>query len=245
MIAKLRAALTLLTVIPARGRLPAENEIADSMFFYPLIGALIGLVLAAFFALLSSHLPAIVAGLLITLLWALITGGFHLDGVADTCDGLFSARSREKALEIMKDSRIGTMGAIGLFGILSGKTISLGQFEDATAALVAAGLLGRWSMVLAATTSQYARPEGGMGANFIKPRPGLRLTSSIWLVPFFFLFDPTRFALALAIAALFTLSAKALLTRKLGGLTGDCLGAIGEGVELIVLIVYSATVMAR
>lgn len=255
-----RNALTFLTIMPApafsKAIAPARiqppsspaqaisNSGGDTLVFFPVIGALLGLVLAILAAGLLSCFsmslagPALLAGLLITLSWALLTGGLHLDGVADTCDGVFSSRSRERTLDIMKDSRIGTMGAIGLFGVLAGKSVALSSLVNPIPSLMAACVLGRWAMALAATTSRYARAEGGMGADFIRPHPTRLALASLWLTPALFLHAPLTFGVALIAVAAFTLIARLILYAKLGGLTGDCLGAICEASEFLVLVVY-------
>jgi adenosylcobinamide-GDP ribazoletransferase len=240
--------MSFLTILPSPPGLtvPPAEKIGDTLISYPLIGLLVGgcLVLAAIplFGLLAP-LPAAV---FLTLLWALLTGGLHLDGVADSCDALFSSRTRERALEIMKDPHIGVMGVIGLFGVLGGKTTLLATLGCRFDAILAACLLGRWAMVFGATTSRYARPEGGIASGIIQPSAARLAAATLWLllVAAFGAYS-AHGALDSLLAAwlavtLFTLAGRYLFNRKLGGLTGDCLGAIGETSELLVLAVYSA-----
>ena len=221
--------------------MPTVERIGDSLSWYPLVGAILGSVLAAFAWGLFAVLPPLPSGVLITLLWAVATGGLHLDGVSDACDALFSSRSRERALDIMKDPHIGVMGAIGIFGVLGAKATLVASLGGRAAPLVAACLLGRWAMTVAAATSRYARPEGGIASGIIQPAPHRMLLASMWLPLLFFARSSMSSILVAVLAtAVFVAFARAVFYRKIGGLTGDCVGAIGEASEVLVLAVFAA-----
>ncbi|MBL4890077.1 MAG: adenosylcobinamide-GDP ribazoletransferase, partial [Candidatus Lindowbacteria bacterium] len=112
MFSNFRSALTFLTVLPfpKTNAKPSSDTLGNTLKYYPLVGLILGLILAGTGMALLLFVPPMLTALIITVLWALLTGGLHLDGVSDTCDGLFSSRTPERSLEIMKDSHIGTMG---------------------------------------------------------------------------------------------------------------------------------------
>jgi adenosylcobinamide-GDP ribazoletransferase len=235
-------AMSFLTVLPTPHgiAIPPVEKIGGTLMLYPLIGLLLGAVLCLASIPLFHYLAPLSAAVFLTILWAMFTGGLHLDGVSDACDALFSSRSRERALEIMKDPHIGVMGAIGLFGILAGKTALLAQLGMRFDAILAAVLLGRWAMVFGATTSRYARAEGGIASGIIHPNAPRLAVATLWLPIAAAFSAPLPLVAAWFTVTVATLAARLLFNRKLGGLTGDCLGAIGETSELLVLAVYSS-----
>lgn len=234
-------AFSFLTVLPAPRRfgIPPADRIGETLIFYPPVGLLLGGALSLIAWPLFAALPTASASVLLVIVWALLTGGLHLDGVSDSCDAIFSSRSRERALAIMKDSHIGVMGAVGLFGVLGGKAALIADLPQRFDALLAACMLGRWAMVFGATTSWYARAEGGIASGIIQLAPGRLMMASLLMFPAFIVWPTARFGAAWIAVALFTLAARATFNRKLGGLTGDCLGAIGEASELVALGVYA------
>jgi adenosylcobinamide-GDP ribazoletransferase len=175
----------------------------------------------------------------------IVTGALHLDGLADTVDGFFSYRSRERILEIMKDSRIGTNGAISLITIILMKysiLVSLSG-EIAILSLLAAPAAARMTIAWCAGVSSYARNEKGMGMIMVE-RTGWReivITTVITSVVIFALF---RFSLIILPAAvMLTAAGFALLFsfysfKKIGGITGDVMGAVIELTEVLVLILF-------
>ena len=109
------AAVRFLTILPVgRGGETEVRDWARSMALFPMVGALVGLVLAGAHILLAPLLPGLAPSVIVVLLLVLLTGGLHLDGLADTCDGFYAGRSKEEILKVMKDSRIGVMGAVAL-----------------------------------------------------------------------------------------------------------------------------------
>lgn len=242
----LRTAVTFLTILRPPGGADDAAALGRSLAWFPAVGALVGIVLAAAAACLGAALPPGPATVLVVLLWALLTGGLHLDGVSDVCDGLFSSRSRDEALRIMRDPHAGTMGVVGVVGVVLLKIAALavlvGLETDPTEALVAACLVGRWAVVAAAATSRYARAEtgGGLASGVIEVRPARLIAASAWLVPAGYLLP--GLVAAVAVAAVVTVLLRALFIRRFGGLTGDCLGAICEAVEAAALCAYAAVV---
>ncbi|PKL15771.1 MAG: adenosylcobinamide-GDP ribazoletransferase, partial [Spirochaetae bacterium HGW-Spirochaetae-5] len=175
----------------------------------------------------------------------IVTGALHLDGLADTADGFFSYRSRERILEIMKDSRIGTNGAISLIVIIIVKysiLVSLSA-EIAILSLLAAPAAARMTIAWCAGVSIYARSEKGMGMVTVE-RTGWReivITTIITSVLIFALFRFSLIILPSAViisAAGFALLFSYYSSKKIGGITGDVIGAVIELSEVLILILF-------
>lgn len=241
-------ALSFLTVVPLPfvrfG--PNGKELSASAACFPLAGATLGLFLA-FPAWLFSFVfpPAPVAAVALVLSF-LFTRGLHFDGLADTADGLIGTTSREKALQAMEDSAVGVMGAASLFFVYLLKFVFLSQLDITgyllPAALFFMPLAGRWAIVYGGSWFAPARNRG-LGDLFLR---GLRwpvlLKASlgalilVGLVTWFFphLFYPVLAGCLAALAGAHLLSGYA--SRRLGGLTGDILGASCELGELFFLL---------
>jgi len=243
-------ALSLLTILPVRGRWEADTVAGRTMAFYPLVGAVIGALLAGL-AWLSGELrlaeaaPLLPAALILAG-WAALTGALHLDGWADCCDALFVPVSRERRLEIMKDPRLGGFGAAGLILLLIVKLAALQGVAASPAALptlIAIPTLARWAAVIAAKAYPSARP-GGMGDYFRRGlgRRELLLATAIAAIaaaPLLW-----RGALLWAVVGLALLALSRLACARLGGLTGDVYGAIIELAETAALVAAAFTVHA-
>lgn len=172
---------------------------------------------------------------------ALLTGGFHLDGLADTCDGIFSARRRERMLEIMRDSRLGTHGGLALIFVLLAKVLVLSELAlrgtPMLAALAAACVAGRGTAVLLMYRHRYAREEG-LGNVFIGKVTGRQTCVTLGLAAILaaVLLPGMRGVAALVVTMVAIFILGQLLKRTLGGQTGDTLGAAIELGELIFLL---------
>jgi adenosylcobinamide-GDP ribazoletransferase len=209
------------------------------MAFFPLAGLVIGLILVAGYLLLLLLLPkALVLWLTIGLL-ALLTRGLHLDGFADTMDGLASGGSKERILEVMRDSRIGAFGVIGLIFLVGGKYLALDQISNVSlpAALILMVVMGRNSMVLVCFRSPYARPGEGLAKPFAEYL-GYRETALSLAMAFgiALLAMGVKGILVFLGIGLFSLGYRYLFIKKLGGVTGDVLGGANELSELLSLI---------
>lgn len=241
------AALRFLTIFPVPASWAGdEDELAGSVPFFPVVGLLIGGVAAAAAMGASRVLPALPASVLIVVVLAAVSGALHLDGLADTADGLLSCRSRESAFEIMRDSRVGSMGVVAIVCILFMKVSALAM-EDWGDELWRWALLmpvaGRCSLVLTMALFPYARPEGGLGAIFYRRRPVL---SAVWAL---LVLGVTGWLVggqvgliavgaSMAVALLFG----AYAYRKLGGATGDTLGATCEIAETVAALTLTGVV---
>lgn len=232
-------ALTFLTVCPWPGsRLAEREQLAAAMAWFPLIGLLLGGLLGGGGWAGSRWLPpaVVAAGLVLGLTW--LTRALHLDGLADTLDGLGGGRTPEAALRIMKDHAIGAFGAAGLVLDLLAK-YSLLQVLVAAGAwreIVLFPVLGRWAQVWLAYLSPYARREGGLGEAMTTLTGGRTCAwaSASGLVLAALLGRGAGLA-ALGAVALATWLVHFYCRRRLGGVTGDVIGAVNEVMEVLAL----------
>jgi adenosylcobinamide-GDP ribazoletransferase len=235
-------ALTFLTRAPIAVREVREVELGQSLAWFPAVGLLLGAVLAATTELGRGHLsPPLLALALVTLL-AMVTGGLHLDGLADVVDGLSGGRgNRERTLEIMRDSRIGSHGAAAIAIALLAKTIVLVDVQQAgmTWALVLFPVAARWVACALVISFPYARKEG-LGRAFNGNARSSYLVVATIMTAVLVAFVGTR-AVAPTLAALFAgLTLAFWMQRRLGGLTGDCYGAAIELAEIAFLVVATS-----
>ncbi len=236
------AAIRFLTIFGSgkRGEVTGDH-LSKSLFYFPFVGLLIGASLAGFDFVLSKYLNHSVVNLSIIILLIILTGALHLDGFADTLDGFYAGKNRQEILKIMKDSRIGTMAAIGLVVLILLKFALLEGIPGAIKykALLLMPLCGRWAMVVSGSLSKGAKTEG-LGKFFCKPvrlREWLGATLFTLLVAFLIL--KTRLFLFILSILLFTLILTRYITRKIGGMTGDTFGAINEATEVFTLLIFS------
>lgn len=232
--------LQFLTRLPINIQVDIERDTqAKGTFFFPIIGLIVGGIAAAVYYALYFFSPEVAA---IGAVFALIavTGGFHVDGLSDMADGFFSARSRERILEIMKDSRVGTFGVIAIvFDILFKYILlkSMPQSYGAVALLLSCGC-ARSGTATIFSIGKTARP-GGLGDIFTSNDTTKYAFSGI-LVFIIIGFFIGKFKFLVAIAAVI-LSALALMRysyKVIGGLTGDIYGANNEISEAVGLLVF-------
>jgi adenosylcobinamide-GDP ribazoletransferase len=209
--------------------------------YFPLVGALIGGFLVGFDRLLVLFLPPSVTAALVLTGWVLCTGGLHLDGFLDSCDGLFGGRTPEDRLRILRDERVGAFAVIGGVLLLLVKFQGLAAISQRGAALCLAPVLGRWGMAVAVVAFPYARPEGLGRTMKDHARWGQALlASAIAVVAAWLLAAGFGLILILLSGALIFLFAHFVLTR-LPGLTGDIYGALCELLEVLVLLSFVAS----
>jgi adenosylcobinamide-GDP ribazoletransferase len=239
------AALAFLTVLPIRFRmLPAEQVMARSRLWYPLVGLLLGGSLgAAAYGLGLAMSPSLAAFLALTL-WIVSTGALHLDGLADTADGLFGGRDAEERLAIMRDPHAGTFGVVACTLMLLGKWIVLRELFAIDAwiaahALAASVFVARCGILLMTGLSRYARTEGTGKAVVSAAGLGDALLGVTLAILLNRLFGPECGCAPVLCSASWSLLAVLVLTwvcqRRLRGVTGDCLGAAVELAELAYL----------
>lgn len=232
-------ALQFLTIIPVKIKHVDERKIADSIVYFPLVGLLLGLILTGanrFSSFLG--LEEFFINIILVVLLIILTGGLHLDGLADTADAFLSRKNKENMLRIMRDSRIGAMGVLSLvstvllkIAFLSSISVSLKPMS-----LLLMCVLARWALVLSLFLFPYARQEGKArifidGANlklFI-------LSTLIALCCAVFLWRIYGVLLLIVIAIVTAIIGK-FITKKIGGITGDTLGATNEIIEVLTLV---------
>lgn len=220
---------------------PTAADLPDSMAWYPLVGLAIGALLAATDLLLSTLFqPSVVAALVITLL-VVLTRGLHQDGLADTVDGLVGGRTPAARLAIMRDPRIGALGATGLSLSLLLRFAGLLALPSQArwTALLCLPAISRWAMVATAVGMPYARAEGGLAAGFLA---GLSrrhfMVATGWVVMIVCLnIGVVNAVLGLSVAGALVLLLRRAWRLWFGGVTGDLLGATNELVEIALLLV--------
>ena len=236
---RLVAALRFLTIVPFPGAWGmAEADLAGSVPWFPLVGLLLGGIAAAVAGGASLVLPPLIAAVLILVTLLVFSGGLHLDGLSDTADGCLSSRSRERMLEIMKDSRTGAMGVMAIVCVLLAKFAGLASLAAPPAkalwpAVLLMPLAGRCAMVVHMALLPNIR-AGGLGALFCQSRPRLAavwavgvLAAGAWCVL------GRRGLAVVAMCLAVTLGLAFYVQRKLGGTTGDTFGAVCEIVETV------------
>jgi len=272
------AAFSFLTRLPVPARAIGEGDVAaralgQSVIWFPLAGALIGGAQVAVAWLLGGHLPPGLIAVAVVALSAALTGGLHLDGLADTFDGWVGGHGeRARTLEIMRDSRIGAHGAAALTLLLAAKILAIADLlpraqilprfdrlahgdafqHGALWPLLVAPVLARWAVVPLIVFFCYARAEG-LGSPFrthtfpahLAGTTLLALGAAVVITAATPPFGDTATAIGIAAASALgvALALAGLLDRRLGGLTGDVYGAAIELTELAVLV--SATVTSR
>ena len=224
------SAFAFLTVLPSRW---FTSEKPGRIFaWFPLVGLTIGLLLAGVASIPS--LPPDVTRFITLAAWVALTGGLHLDGFADACDGLLATTTPERRLEIMKDPRAGSWAVMGVVVLLLGKWAALGSVAPAW--LIAAPVAGRWAMALVVYAFPNARP-GGLGAYMRAGlgRPQIALATLTAAVVALALGWQAALALGAALGSSLLIGAWAA-KRLGGGLTGDVYGALCELAELACLL---------
>lgn len=248
------SALALLTRLPVPARAAAAGgvDLAGSIVFFPAAGALIGIILVGVARVGASPglgFPLLVQAALLLTTWVGLTGALHLDGFMDTVDGLSSRRSRDEALAIMRDPRVGGMAVVAACLLLCWKLVlihSLLAARELTAILLLVPVWSRWAMALAVVSFPYAR-SSGMGRDFralgrrtraVKVAGATALAALPAVASAAVQGMPPVVAVALpAAAALTSLAFGRVWSVRLGGLTGDTYGALNELAEVVLLLV--------
>ncbi len=241
-------ALQFLTSIPVSLKRELTTEqLGRATSYFPAVGLVIGIILAVLAWLLNYILPPAVVNVLIIVTLVIITGALHLDGLADTCDGLAGYKTVEERWQVMRDSRTGAFGVVGIVLLLLAKYVSLNSIPSdlIIPALVFMPVVSRWAMVYAIFAFPYARPEG-LGTAY--------KSATRW--PQFAIATVITFVVAAALFPVFSLMGLILIfgiwiitsalafyfKHKFAGLTGDTYGAINEVAEVMSLVLTILTV---
>jgi cobalamin 5'-phosphate synthase/cobalamin synthase len=241
----LACAFAFLTRLPvARGSLFDGKTVAQSARWFPLVGAVLGAMYAAALWALAPHVPASVAAVLVVALDAALTGAMHLDGLADSADGFGGGRSREDVLRIMRDHAIGSYGAVAVVVVLGFKIAAIAALGGSVRGLSAVSLapvLGRWAAVLLGATQPYARPTEDQGTGSpARGMGGVELAVASIVAAAITAACGWRGAAAGLLAAMATGLWGRRCARRIGGVTGDTLGAAVVATECLTLLVFTA-----
>lgn len=234
-------ALQFLTILPVRlkGDVP-ERDLSSSVAWFPAVGLIVGVVLAFLYGALSYLFPLPVVCAFVIALSALITGGLHIDGFIDTVDGIASGADKKRMLEIMREGRPGALGLAAVVLLFLSKYSLLISLPKGTVevSLIAMSVLSRGSFVAAAVFYPYAREGDGLGKRFIgKVKGGGAIIAAFTILAVLvFIFRLNVFILIPVASAAF-LACNHYFMKKLGGLTGDTIGAVGEVMEVIALAI--------
>jgi len=231
-------ALQFLTILPVRIKSDIkETDCAHSLLYFPIVGGLIGLVLSIS-VFLFGFLPDMVMAVIVLAISVILTGGIHLDGFADTCDGFYGNRSRDEILRIMRDSRVGVMGVIGIVMLLLFKFSLIAAVPKVLLikSLIMMTTFARWSQALSCLISNYARSEG-KGRFFMENVNKKDIVAGG-------IFTLLLFLLVIGIKGLLIFGAGLLLTflfvrhakHKIDGMTGDTIGAVSEIAEASIFL---------
>jgi adenosylcobinamide-GDP ribazoletransferase len=239
-VSALFAALQFLTLCPWPARMDyTDADIGRSAIFFPVIGLILGSILVVVNFVLAPFASAALLSVILVGLSAFVTRGLHLDGLGDTFDGLGAGGGRDRMLTVMGDSRIGVFGLIAVVLVLLLKIHALESIDaDRWQTLLIALILGRWAMVLLAYRSKAAKD--GLGSRLIDHLKTkyfliatlltLLLVAAIWR---------SNGIVMMAWVAIFTVASKTYFHRRLGGVTGDTCGAVGELSETSVMVLLA------
>lgn len=231
-------AFNLMTTLPLPVRKDWQTgDSGRASIWYPFVGLVIGGLTWLTWTGTTRLFPALAAGLLTLILWVWLTGGLHLDGLADCCDGLLASASAERRLEIMKDSRLGAFGGIGLILVLLLKAALLSALTPETSfGILLAASLARW-WILPAGLLPLARPSG-MGADFKAGfRPWFIAAGAVIPLALSILLGARGF-ISLAFGSLAAVLVLRLAKSRIGGVTGDVFGMTVEVVEAASLLAF-------
>jgi adenosylcobinamide-GDP ribazoletransferase len=234
------SAIRFITILPT-GK-PGRFDAGAMLPYFPLVGLLLGGIVAVVDGLALRLWNPAVASLIDVVLLGVLTGGFHLDGLGDTADGLFSHRSKERALEIMKDSRIGSQGVLAIVFVLALKWAGITHLTAGRSLLlVLVPAYARGAALFGIRSLPYGRIEGGTGRGFFEKKMPV---SAFWAlaVPIGFSVAAGSVAITLNIG-FFSLVALVLLyyRRQMGCITGDMLGAMIEFSEAALFLLAAAS----
>ncbi len=208
--------------------------------FFPVVGLLLGVAVSVFDAIAIRLWPAYVVAVLDTGLLVILTGALHLDGLGDTADGLYGNRPRERALEIMKDSRIGAMGVVAVVCALAVKWGGLASLGDRRSLLIiVVPAFARASMIFGMYFLEYGRPGGGTGSPFFQEPLDKKAFVYVAIPVVLSLFAGLRGILLIVAFIVFTAATLAFYKKRMGCITGDMLGAMAESSEAALFLVVS------
>lgn len=239
-------ALGFFTRIPSPRWIDFRPEFLNaSSRYFPLVGVLVGLFAASIFLLSNIFFPQLIAVLLSTIASVLLTGAFHEDGFADLCDGFGGGWDKQQVLEIMKDSRLGTYGTVGLGLLMALKISSLSMMAPEMIAF-ALVLAHAWSRLLAVSfivQYRYVRDSDDSKVKPLANELGLKAfaCSVLSVLPLCLWLQAGQLLLLLVTLLIFRSGFSRYLLRRIGGYTGDCLGAVQQIAEVLIYLLLLAS----
>jgi adenosylcobinamide-GDP ribazoletransferase len=237
----LQLAFSLMTVLPVGDTAkPEPGDTGRAAFWFPLAGVVIGFITVVGWGVFKLIVPLIPADVLTLILWVVLTGGLHLDGLADCCDGLLNAASPEKRLKIMADPHIGTFGTVGLILALALKLSALYSLPPQSAffVFIFAACFSRW-LILPMAKLPLARDEG-MAADMAAGLGNRSIAAACIIPAVLMVYGGWKAAIAAVIAMIAAAGIYALARKRIGGVTGDVLGLTIEISEIVILLTYAA-----
>ncbi|MBM6860425.1 adenosylcobinamide-GDP ribazoletransferase [Clostridium saudiense] len=235
--------LQVLTRIPINKSLPCENtDFKRGSNFFVIVGLVIGLIQFVVYSFLIKFFSLDIAVIFIIIIDIFVTGGFHIDGFGDTCDGFFATKGKDKIIDIMKDSRIGTFACIGIIINLLIKFIGYTTVLNNTTSyiIILLPMISRVSIVLISYIGKSAK-EIGSGNLFINTVTfnEVIINYLLFILMAIFMVDLKRLFIMLLTSIITTILFNKYCNSKIDGITGDSLGANNELVMLILLIILS------
>lgn len=231
-------ALQFLTIIPARIKKIAPGEMARAAAYFPAIGLLLGLVLWSVNHLLSlAQFDPVPSNIMLVVLLVILTGGLHLDGLSDTSDAIFSGKGKTDMLAIMRDPHTGVMGVLAIVSILMLKVAFLSSILPNTKgiALVLMCVLARWSISFSVFAFPYARDDGKAKPFMDGTNRSIFFFATLIALAIVFIISKTAGLAIFGMIAAIAYLANSFIKKKIGGITGDTIGAVNELVETAVL----------
>lgn len=237
-----RTALSFLTIAPVGGHEEAAGTHLGRAWF-PAVGLMLGAAAWGAFWAGATFFTSLVGAVAAVTVLAVLSGALHLDGLADTADGLFGGATQDRRLEIMRDSRVGSFGVVAIALVLVMDVAALSGLgtSQALAALLVAAAGGRLALTAAVVTLPYVRAEGlGTAAQGGRRLPDLAVAAAVAAVPI--ALDWRRGLIAWAFAAVSTAAVAWLARTRIGGATGDVYGAVVELGQLAALLGFAVRV---
>ncbi len=241
------AAVRFLTVLPIFWKSEQDGDnLKKCLVWFSLVGLIIGLFICCLAYTVSWWLPDSLVSFVVVFLLSAVSGFLHVDGVADTADGFLSAKPKENILEIMKDSRIGPMGVTALLFLFIGKLVALSTLapDQVLLAAILLPVAGRSAIVMQIALLSYARGNPGLGALFdLSNQKKANVVSLLVFIVVSLWTFPAQSVLLIVVFAMVTVLFKVWCQRKIGGYTGDTLGASCEIMELMMAITLCNTIV--